>query len=107
VGFNGVSGESLSLDLLGNALRVGRGKNADFGGGAESGGEMVEQVGHGVGQAGGCEDAGAEEWVARESVEKRVVGALDVGVDPLEVCELLDSERAYGTLFTLSDPFQR
>ena len=93
------------MDLLGNALRVGRGKDADFGGGAESGGEIVEQVGDGVGQAGGSEDAGAEERVAGESVEQRVVGALYVGVYPLEVGELLNSKRADGTLLTLSNPF--
>ena len=53
------------MDLLGNALRVGWGKDANFGGGAESGGKIVEHRGDGVGEAGGGEDAGAEEWVAR------------------------------------------
>jgi hypothetical protein len=107
VGVDGVSGGPPSLDLLGNALRVGRGKNADFGGGAESGGKIVEQVGDGVGQAGGSEDAGAKEWVAREGVEKRVVGAFDIGVNPLEVSELFNGERADRSFLALSDPFQR
>ncbi len=63
-----------SLNLLGNALRVGRGEHAELGGSAKSGWEIVEQVGDGVDQAGGCEDAVAEERVTRESVKKRIVG---------------------------------
>jgi hypothetical protein len=95
------------LDLLGNALSVGRGKNADFGGGAKSGWKIVEQMGYGVGQAGGCEDAGAEEWVTREGVKKSVVRAFDVGVDPLDVGELFNGERTDGSFLALSYPFQR
>jgi hypothetical protein len=38
-----------------------------------------------VGEASGSENARAEKRVARESVEKRVVGALDVGVYPVYV----------------------
>ena len=92
------------MDLLGNALRVERGKNADFGGGAKSGGKIVEQVGYGVGQAGRCEDAGAEERVAREGVKERVVRAFDVGVDPLKVGELFDGARTDGPFLALSYP---
>ncbi len=96
------------MDLLGNALGVRRGKNADFGGSAKSGGKIVEQVGYGVGQAGGCEDAGAEEWVTREGVKKRVVGTfVDIGVDPLDVGELFNGERTDGSFLSLSYPFQR
>ena len=61
-------------------------------------------MGYGVGQAGGCKDAGAEERVAREGVEERVVWAFDVGVDPLKVGELFDGERADGPFLALSYP---
>ncbi len=64
-----VRGAPQSLDLLCDSLCVGRSENTELGGGAESGWEVVEQVGDGVRQAGGCEEAGAEERVAREGVK--------------------------------------
>jgi hypothetical protein len=53
----------------------------------------------------GCKNSRAEERIAAESVEQRVFGAGDVGVDPLDIRQLLNDEFADRTLFTFSNPF--
>jgi hypothetical protein len=81
------------------------GKNTELGGGAERRWEIVEESRDSVGKTGGSENAGAKKRVTGESVEQGVVGAFDVGVDPVDVRELFDGESANRALFTMSYPF--
>jgi hypothetical protein len=105
VGVDGVVGETPSLDLLCDALGMGWGKNTELGGGAERRREIIEESRDSVGEAGGSENAGAEKRVAGESVEKGVIGAFNVGMDPVDVRELFDGKSANRTLLTMSYPF--
>jgi hypothetical protein len=65
---NRVDGFAPSLDLLGEALRVGRCEDTKFGSVAESVGQVVQQRGEGLGDTDGSEDARAEERVAAETI---------------------------------------
>ncbi len=49
MGIDGIGGDAPSLDLLCNALGVGRGKDAELGGGAERWWEIVEEGRYSVG----------------------------------------------------------
>ena len=67
--------------------------------------QRIQKLGDGVRKTNGCQNARAEERIAAESVEKRVFGAGDVGVDPLDVGQLLNRIFTDRTFFTFANPF--
>ncbi len=82
---NGVSGASSRLNLLGNALGVGWGKDTELGKVPESGRQVIEKLGDSLSDANGGEDAGSEKGVAAKAIVERVLGSRDVGVNPGDV----------------------
>ncbi len=93
------------LDLLCDFLGVRHGKDAGDAGVPEGIRQRIHKLRDGVRQTNRRKDARTEEGVAAESVEKRIFGAGDVGVDPLDIGQLLNSEFADRALFALSNPF--
>jgi hypothetical protein len=85
VDVDGVGEVTPGLDLLGDFLGVGRGKHAGDASVLEGIRQRTQNLGDGVRLANRREDARAEEGVAAESVEKRIFGTGDVGVDPLDI----------------------
>jgi hypothetical protein len=61
VGIDGIGGAAPGLDLLGNALSVGRCEDTELGAVTEVVGQMVEQGGYGLGNPNRGKDAGAQE----------------------------------------------
>ncbi len=104
VNVDGVSRAAPGLELLGHFLGVGEGEDAHFGSVLERVGEMIEQMGHSIGETDKSEDTGAQKRVAAKGVEKRVVEAGDVGVDPGNIGELLDCKLANRTFLAFSYP---
>ena len=82
---DGVGKVTLGLNLLGNFLGVGRGKYAGEASVLEGVRQAIQKLGDGVRKTNGCQNARAEERIAAESVEQRVFGPGDIGVDPLDV----------------------
>ena len=93
------------LDLLCDFLGMRRGKDAGDAGVSEGIRQRIQKLRDGVRQTNRRKDARTEEGVAAESVEKRVFRAGDVGVDPLDVRQLLNSEFTDRALLALSNPF--
>ena len=106
VDVDGVGRGTPGLDLLGDSLGVWEGENTYFSGGAEGVGETVQEVGDRLGDVDGSENAGSEAGVTAEGVEEGVVWSFDVGMDPGNVGELLDSEFTDGSFVTCPYPFQ-
>jgi hypothetical protein len=73
------------LNLLGNALGVGWGKDTELGKVPESSRQVVEKLGDSLGDANGGEDAGSEKGVATKAIVERVLGSRDIGVNPGDV----------------------
>jgi hypothetical protein len=78
VDVDGVGGNAPCLHLLGDFLCVGWGKHADFAGGFEVVGEVVQQSGDGSREAHRGKYTGAKEGVAAKGVEQDVFGAGDI-----------------------------
>ena len=104
---DGVGGAAPGLDLLGNALSVGRCEDAEFGTVAEVVGQVVEQGGYSLGNANWGEDAGTKEGVAAKTVVESIFRAGDVRMNPGHVGELFESESTHGPFITFPHPFQR
>ncbi len=79
---DGVSRAAPGLELLGQFLGVGGGEHAHLGGVFERVGEMIEQMRHSIGETDRSEDTRAQKRVTAKGVEKCIVGAGDVGVNP-------------------------
>jgi hypothetical protein len=75
---DGVGGPAPCLDLLGNALGVGRGENTELGEIPVGVGQVIEELGDSLGDTDRGEDAGAEKGVSAESVEESVIRAGNV-----------------------------
>jgi hypothetical protein len=65
---------------------------------------MGEQSRYGIGETHGSKDTGSKQGIAAEGVEERVVGARDIGVNPLNVRELLDCKLADRTFVAFANP---
>ena len=102
---DGVGRSAPSLNLLRNSLCVRGCEDADLGGSAKGVGEGIQEVGDGLGDANGGKDAGSKAGVTAEGIKKNVVGSFNVGVDPGNVGELLDSELTDRAFLTCPDTF--
>jgi hypothetical protein len=103
---DGVGGPAPCLDLLRNALGVGRGENTELGKIPVCVGQVIEELGDSLGDTDRGEDAGAEKGVAAEAIVERVLGSGDVRMNPGDVRELFEGEGGDGTFVTFADPFK-
>ncbi len=85
VNVNGVSRSSPGLDLLCHFLGVGGSEDVSDAGVFERVGKGVQEVSDGIRQTNGGQDSRSKKRVTAESIKKRVFGAGDVGVNPLEI----------------------
>jgi hypothetical protein len=104
---DGVSGSAPRLNLLGDALGMGRGEDTEFGKVPERVRQVVEELGDDLGDTDWGEDAGSEKGVAAEAIVERALGSGDVGVDPGDVGELFESESGDGAFVIFANPFER
>ena len=72
---NWVGGAAPGLNLLGEALRVGRGEDAQFGGVSEGVGQVIQEGRYSLGDANRGEDTRSEERGATETVVENVLRA--------------------------------
>jgi hypothetical protein len=95
------------LNLLGNALGVGWGKDTELGKVPEGSRQVVKKLGDSLGDANGGEDAGSEKGVATKAIVERVLGSRDVGVNPGNVGELFEGKGRDGPFIAFANPFER
>jgi hypothetical protein len=103
---DGVGGPAPCLDLLRNALGMGRGEYTELGEIPEGVGQVIEELGDSLGDTDRGEDAGTEKGVSAEAIVERVLWSGDVRMNPGDVRELFEGEGGDGTFVTLADPFK-